>query len=137
MGKVSLGKVKGEDGRNVYIKYNSVPSDSGAVDVWQSGFTYIGFALSQQNVAPASGYRWVKFVGPKGDPGEAGHDGMAGQDGAKGDRGETGPQGPMGPQGPQGPKGETGPAGPAPDISSLVQKGAFSLSGTTLSITLN
>ncbi len=113
MGKISLGKVKGEDGKSVFVKYNTVASDSGASEVYSNGMSYIGIALATGNVAPSSGYKWMKFVGPQG---------------VKGDTGATGPR---------GPQGEIGQTGPAPDTSNFVTKGSFVLSGTTLTITLS
>ncbi len=155
MGKVSLGKVKGEDGKNVFIKFNTSPSDTGASEIWQSGMTYIGFAFTAGTTAPATGYRWAKFVGEKGDTGAIGQCGNDGTNGINGKDGRgiksitligtdsnggnkyritytdentgefTAPRGPEGPQGPN------------VDTSNFVTKGAFSLSGTTLTITLN
>lgn len=90
MPKINLGKVMGDDGQNVFIKFNSVPSDTNAQDTWQNGMDYIGFATSKQKTAPAEGYRWTKFVGQKGS------------DGAAGAEGATGPQGRQGVQGAEG-----------------------------------
>lgn len=83
MGKISLGKVKGEDGKSVFVKYNTVASDSGASEVYSNGMSYIGIALATGNVAPSIGYKWMKFVGPKGDQGNPG---------SKGDKGDKGRQ---------------------------------------------
>lgn len=113
MGKISLGKVKGEDGKSVFVKYNTDASDSNASAVYSDGMNYIGIALATGNVAPSSGYRWMKFVGPKGDKGDTGAPGQ------------------------RGPQGEPGQTGPAPDTSNFVTKGSFVLSGTTLTITLS
>jgi hypothetical protein len=47
MGEIKLGRVKGDDGKSVYIKYNSVPSDTGAEDNWDVGkHKYIGVITS-------------------------------------------------------------------------------------------
>lgn len=90
MPKVNLGKVRGDDGLNVFIKFNSIPSDTNAQDTWQNGMEYIGFATTKQKTAPTEGYRWTKFVGQKG------------ADGAAGATGATGPQGKQGVQGIEG-----------------------------------
>ena len=163
MGKVSLGKVKGQ---NVYIKFkrNLEEADSLASLTWREGMEYIGFISSFEDVAPLSGYTWIKFVGPKGDRGEIGAQGAVGEKGtgitdvqeagvdANGGRiykilfsdgtesrfvapiGPMGPQGPKGDVGAQGPKGDVGPT---PNMSQYVTKQSFSISGTTLNITVS
>lgn len=57
------------NGKNLYIKYNTSPSDVGAAETWQEGMKYIGFAFSLSNAAPATGYKWARFVGEAGDIG--------------------------------------------------------------------
>ncbi|MCM1289486.1 MAG: hypothetical protein NC132_02400 [Corallococcus sp.] len=84
MGKVNLGKVKGEDGKNVFIKYNVLPMDENASEIWQEGMGYIGFAFASGDIAPSSGYRWAKFVGPQGAAGLNGTTGANGRQGADG-----------------------------------------------------
>lgn len=151
MGRISLGKVKGEDGKNVFIKFNTSPSDAGASELWQSGMTYIGFAFAVGTTAPATGYRWEKFVGENGATGQAGAPGRDGATGAKGADGRGIQNISLISSESSGNKyritytdGTTfdfiapkGPKGDAPDTSNFVTKCAFSLSGTTLTITLN
>lgn len=55
--------VAGADGKSVFIKYNSSPNDAGASETWIQGRNYIGFALASGNEAPATGYKWARFVG--------------------------------------------------------------------------
>ena len=136
MGRISLGKVRGDDGKSVFIKFNTVPSDSGASDTYSSSMQYMGIALATGNVAPSSGYRWVKFVGPQGSTGPQGAQGAVGPQGPKGDVGPQGPKGDTGAVGPQGPQGVKGDPGDTPNLSSYVKKTSFSLSGTTLTITI-
>ncbi len=151
MGRVSLGKVKGEDGKNVFIKFNTSPSDTGASELWQSGMTYIGFAFTAGTTAPATGYRWAKFVGENGVNGNPGKDGNAGSIGPQGDPGRGIEKIELISSDSKGntyrityTDGNTfdfiapkGPNGDVPDTSNFVTKSAFSLSGTTLTITIN
>ena len=77
MGTINLGKVKGDtgapgqngangqngaDGASVWIKYNSQPQDNGAVDVWQSGMSYLGVQTKAGAVKPTTGYVWSLFT---------------------------------------------------------------------------
>jgi hypothetical protein len=66
MGQANLGKVRGDDGENVYIKYNSAPSDENATNCWTSGQMYIGVRTSMAKTKPATGYAWAKFCGDDG-----------------------------------------------------------------------
>lgn len=75
MGKLVLGKVKGETGKSVHLKYNTQPTDEGAQDVWQTGMKYIGIAVTKSETAPETGYTWVKFVGDNGEKGDKGEPG--------------------------------------------------------------
>lgn len=61
MGQVNLGKIRGEDGLNVFIKFNSCPQDERAEDNWRKGLDYIGFATTRSAEKPVAGYEWVKI----------------------------------------------------------------------------
>lgn len=69
------------NGKNVYVKYNTTPIDSGASETWLEGMGYIGFVFTSDLVAPATGYRWAKFTGPAGVAGAPGSPGRQGADG--------------------------------------------------------
>lgn len=85
MPTINLGRVKGDDGANVYIKYNSTAADAGAGDSFVAGVhKYIGFLTSSSKVKPAGGYTWMKFIGENGAPGAPGANGRNGIDGADG-----------------------------------------------------
>jgi hypothetical protein len=71
MGQVDLGKVVGDDGASVYIKFNSTPSDANATDSWSSGQNYIGVITSHSAAKPSVGYMWAKFVGSNGADGKS------------------------------------------------------------------
>lgn len=90
----NLGKVRGDDGANVYIKYNSVAADAGAVDNFSSGtHKFIGMMTSTSKTKPVSGYTWGKFVGDDGNPGNPGAPGTNGRDGTNGTNGTNGADG--------------------------------------------
>lgn len=90
----NLGKVRGDDGANVYLKYNSIAADAGAVDNFSTGIhKYIGMMTSPSKTKPASGYTWVKFVGDDGNPGNPGTSGTNGKDGTNGANGTDGADG--------------------------------------------
>ena len=63
MKEVSLGRIQGEDGLNIYIKFNYKPEMDGATDQWQEGMEYIGLISSRSQEKPTEGYSWIKFVG--------------------------------------------------------------------------
>lgn len=91
---VNLGKVRGDDGANVYIKYNLVAADAGASDIFSTGIhKYIGTMTSASKTKPTSGYTWVKFVGEDGNAGSPGVSGTNGRDGNNGSNGTNGKDG--------------------------------------------
>ena len=57
----SLGRVRGADGRNCHIKYNTSASLTGATAQWTSGQNWIGFALTVGEPTAAD-FRWSQFV---------------------------------------------------------------------------
>lgn len=61
MGQINLGKIRGEDGLNVFVKFNSSPRDERAEDKWRKGLDYIGFATTRSAEKPTVGYEWVKI----------------------------------------------------------------------------
>ena len=66
MGKILLGKVKGDHGNNVFIKFNHKPEMEGATDDYQEGMKYIGIISTDSDTKPTDGYVWIKFVGDSG-----------------------------------------------------------------------
>lgn len=66
MGKILLGRVKGEHGKNVFIKFNHKPEMEGATDYYQEGMKYMGIISSDSVEKPTDGYVWIKFVGDNG-----------------------------------------------------------------------
>jgi len=71
MAEFNLGKVVGEkgdigtngqNGASVWIKYNSLPQDDGASDIWQDGMDYIGVQTAVADVKPTTGYMWAVFA---------------------------------------------------------------------------
>lgn len=92
--QVNLGKVKGDDGASIYIKYCATATDTGAADSFLPGVhKYIGFLTSTSKTKPTSGYTWAKFVGVDGATGNPGTPGANGQNGVSGVNGINGTNG--------------------------------------------
>jgi hypothetical protein len=70
--QLNLGKVKGKDGENVFIKYADDIYGAGATDSWSPGKKCIGITTSSDSVKPETGYTWAKFVGDDGANGADG-----------------------------------------------------------------
>lgn len=91
MPTTNFGKVKGDDGANVYIKYNSCAADAGASDTFDANtHAYIGVLTSTSKNKPTVGYSWMKFIGDNGMKGQPGKDGLNGLDGTNGINGANG-----------------------------------------------
>lgn len=69
------------NGKSIFVKYNTSPTDVGASDTWREGMNYIGLVISADTVAPSTGYSWAKFTGPTGATGLQGPAGRKGVDG--------------------------------------------------------
>lgn len=75
--EVERKAINGEfNGKSIFVKYNTSPTDVGASVTWQEGMNYIGFAISSDAVAPSTGYSWAKFTGPAGATGPQGPAGI-------------------------------------------------------------
>lgn len=92
--QLTLGKVKGEDGINIYHKYNLTPTDEGASDDFIASLhKYIGIISTKSKTKPIQGYTWMKFIGDNGLTGVSGKDGLNGANGVNGANGKDGKNG--------------------------------------------
>jgi hypothetical protein len=67
MGQANLGKVRGDNGASVYIRYNYSASDMNATCSRSDGQKYIGVQTSADTSSPETGYVWTKLAGDDGN----------------------------------------------------------------------
>lgn len=60
----NLGKVKGRDGNNCYIRYSAYEDGRGMEENWRNGLNWLGIAIDSSQNAPNNpkDYKWSQFV---------------------------------------------------------------------------